>query len=366
MDKHLNIVIFGLSITSSWGNGHATTFRSLIKALARRGHSVTFFEKDVPWYADNRDMPKPPFCETVLYESVSDLKPHESILTQADFIIVGSYVADAQEICNKVRRQSGASLAFYDIDTPVTLAKLQRQDYEYLHPDMIPEFDVYLSFTGGPTLAYLENEWSAQRARPLYCSVDPDLYYPEPDAQRDITMGYLGTYSDDRQPTVEQFLLDPARRRTEDAFCVAGAQYPAQVDWPQNVQHIEHIPPKDHRHFYCSQKFTLNVTRQDMIKAGFAPSVRLFEASACGTPIISDYWEGLDSLFELGSEILVARSTQDVEDFLQLSEAERRAIGEAAHNKVMSAHTASHRAMEIENYWHEIEASRHSPKAAAP
>ncbi|MCW8196166.1 glycosyltransferase [Proteobacteria bacterium 005FR1] len=351
--QHLNIVVFGLSITSSWGNGHATTFRSLIKALNRRGHSVTFFEKDVPWYANNRDLPEPPFCETILYQSVEEVDRHEQIVAAADMVIIGSYVPDSDILADKVRRFAPVCLAFYDIDTPVTLAKLEAGDYEYLHPDTIPEFDIYLSFTGGPSLDELERRWDARWAQPLYCSVDPELYYPEPPsaAPLEYTLGYLGTYSDDRQPTVQKLLIDSASRLPESRFCVAGAQYPKEINWPANVKHIEHIPPRQHRHFYNSQRFTLNVTRQSMIAAGHSPSVRLFEAGACGTPVISDYWEGLGDLFAIGEEILVASSTEEAVEYLQMDEVNRRAIGERMRNKVMREHTADHRAKELENYW---------------
>ena len=354
--KALNIVIFGLSITSSWGNGHATTYRSLIKALANRGHKVTFFEKDVSWYKQHRDLPNPSFCETILYHSIVEIEDYRLKLAQADLVILGSYVADAEVLANRIRSLSSACFAFYDIDTPVTLAKLQRGDYEYLTPAMIPTFDLYLSFSGGPVLQILEETWGAQRARALYCSVDPDLYYPNPedDQQYDYALGYLGTYSEDRQPTLNKFLLEPAITERNLQYCVAGAQYPLTIYWPDNVTYVEHIPPHRHRQFYQTQKFTLNITRKDMIEAGYSPSVRLFEAAACGTPIISDEWAGLDSLFNLGKEILVARSCQDVLDYLHMPDTERMAIARRAQQKVLRSHTSAHRAAELEQYWEEV------------
>lgn len=351
--QQLNIVVFGLSITSSWGNGHATTFRSLLKALHRRGHQLSFFEKDVPWYANNRDLPAPPFCETILYRSLDEVDSYKPTLATADMVIIGSYVPDSHRLVEKVRRFTPACLAFYDIDTPVTLAKLDAGDFEYLHPETIPEFDLYLSFTGGPCLNRLEKHWGARSAQPLYCSVDPELYYPEPHstAPLDYTLGYLGTYSNDRQPTVQRLLLNAAQRMPTSRFCVAGAQYPKKIDWPANVSHIEHIPPKQHRRFYNGQRFTLNVTRQNMIAAGYSPSVRLFEAGACGTPVISDYWEGLDEFFSIGEEILVARTTEEAVEYLNMDELNRRAVGERMRSTVMQHHTADHRAKELENYW---------------
>jgi spore maturation protein CgeB len=240
--------------------------------------------------------------------------------------------------------------AFYDIDTPVTLARLERGDTEYITPELIPRYDLYLSFTGGPTLDHIERRYGSPMARPLYCSVDPALYYPEPAAPK-WDLGYMGTYSDDRQPTVERLLIEPARRLQEGRFAVVGPQYPPEIDWPPNVERIEHLPPAEHRAFYNAQRFTLNVTRADMIATGYSPSVRLFEAAACGTPVVSDYWEGLDTFFSIDREILVARTPDEVLSYLHdMPESERRALAGRAREKVLAKHTAAHRAAELESY----------------
>lgn len=296
----MKTVILGLSITSSWGNGHATTYRALVREYVARGHDVLFLERDVPWYRENRDLPEPPFGRTVLYQSLDELRMRfRRPIRDADLVIVGSYVPEGVAVGEWVTREARGITAFYDIDTPVTLAKLERGDYEYVAPHLIPLFDLYLTFTGGPTLRRLENEYGSPRARPLYCSVDPDLYYPEPVPAR-WDLGYLGTYSDDRQPMLERLMLEPARRRPSARFAVAGPMYPDSIDWPANVERICHLPPAEHRAFYNAQRFTLNVTRADMIRAGHSPSVRLFEAAACGTAIISDLWAGLDEFLEPG------------------------------------------------------------------
>jgi spore maturation protein CgeB len=347
----LDIVIIGLAITSSWGNGHATTYRGLVRELTRRGHRVLFLECDRPWYADNRDLPNPPFGRTELYKDVADLQHRftHNVRT-ADVVIVGSYVLDGIAVGEWVTRVAQGTTAFYDIDTPVTLAKLQAGTCDYLSVAMIATYDMYLSFTGGPTLTFLERHYGSPRALPLYCSVDPELYFPEPQPMK-WHLGYLGTYSDDRQPTVERLLLEPARQAPELQFICAGPQYPESIVWPGNVEREIHLAPALHRTFYNAQRFTLNVTRQDMIKAGYSPSVRLFEAAACGTPIISDTWAGLESLFVPGKEILLATSSGDVLHYLrELTEAERGKLGAAAREKVLSAHTAAHRAAELEGY----------------
>jgi spore maturation protein CgeB len=350
-ERPLQFVFLGLSITSSWGNGHATTYRALIRELHALGHHVLFLERDVPWYASRRDMPRPPFCRIGLYDSLPDLKDRfTAAVRDADVVIVGSYVPEGVAAGEWATATSRGVTAFYDIDTPVTLAKLDAGDYEYLAPHLIPRYQMYLSFTGGPTLHRLEQEWGAPSALPLYCSFDPALYHPGPGSQ-DWDLGYMGTYSDDRQPAVEQLLLSPARRWPAGRFVVAGPQYPPNVAWPPNVERVEHVPPTEHRRFYCRQRYTLNVTRAAMRATGYAPSVRLFEAAACGTPIISDEWPGLDSLFRYDREILVTDSARRVIEILvDMPDAQRRAIGQRARERVLAEHTAAHRAQQLERY----------------
>ena len=347
----LRIVILGLSITSSWGNGHATTYRGLVRELTARGHHLLFLERDVPWYASNRDHPQPQHGRTALYLDLAELKRRfAKEVEEADMVIVGSYVPDGVEVGKWVIQTAGGLTAFYDIDTPVTLAKLARGEADYLSPDLIREYQIYLSFTGGPILERLEREYGSPMARALYCSVDPDLYYPEARSSR-WDLGYMGTFSEDRQAALTRFLTDAARAWPEGRFVVAGPQYPKSIRWPGNVQRIQHLPPTRHRGFYNGQHFTLNLTRADMIAAGFSPSVRLFEAAACGTPIISDQWEGIETLFQPGQEILIARSGQDVVEWVRdMPASERAALGARARRRVLAEHTAAHRAAELEGY----------------
>lgn len=344
-------VFFGLSITSSWGNGHATTYRSLLRELAARGHDILFLEREAPWYADNRDLAKAPYCRTGLYSSVEECKDRFAAdVRSADVVVVGSYVPEGVPIGRWVTEDARGITAFYDIDTPVTLAKLERGDEEYISPELISRYDLYLSFTGGPTLKWIEQHYGSPCARVLYCSVDAQLYHPEDQPIR-WDLGYLGTYGADRQPTLEALLCAPARKWKEGRFVVAGPMYPETIRWPKNVERIDHLAPLYHRQYYNSQRFTLNVTRADMVRAGYSPSVRLFEAAACGTPIISDYWEGIETLLKPGSEILIARSPQESLSYLRdISEDGRRRIGEAARRCVLRSHTAAQRAAELEAY----------------
>ncbi|MVA38036.1 glycosyltransferase [Agrobacterium vitis] len=345
-----NLVFLGLSLSSSWGNGHATTYRALIRGLKANGVRVLFLERDVPWYATHRDLPDPDFCDLAYYSEIDAmLDTYADELRQAEAVIIGSYVPDGVALIDKVLRLRPQRLCFYDIDTPVTLAKLARGEEEYLSPRQIADFDAYFSFSGGQVLTRLEAQYKARRALPLYCSVDADRYRPTGEAHR-WDLGYLGTYSPDRQPTLEKLLIEPARRLPHLRFVVAGPQYPSDIRWPGNVKRIEHLPPEDHPGFYSRQRFTLNVTRADMIAAGWSPSVRLFEAAACRTPIISDPWRGLRALLPDGEAIVIAREAQDVIRALtETEETVRRLLGERARDIVLKGHTGAVRARELAN-----------------
>jgi spore maturation protein CgeB len=348
--RPLNLVVLGLSLSSSWGNGHATTYRALLKAFAARGHRVLFLERDVPWYADNRDLTDPDFCHLEFYSDLAGLEAYRTAVAQADAVMVGSYVPDGVAVGKWVQTTAQGATAFYDIDTPVTLSKLERGDFEYLSPELIPSYDVYLSFTGGPTLERIKRLYGAPAAEALYCSVDPEAY-PPLDKPKQWDLSYLGTYSPDRQPTLEHLLIEPARRAPQLKFVVAGPQYPDTIDWPDNVERIDHVPPAEHAEFYAASRFTLNVTRRDMIEAGYSPSVRLFEAAACGTPIVSDVWDGIDTILTPGREIVLAREPGDVLDLLLGWPEERtRSLAGAARDRVLGSHTAAHRAGELEDF----------------
>jgi spore maturation protein CgeB len=348
------IVILGLTISSSWGNGHATTYRGLMKELTRRGHRVLFLERDMPWYAEHRDIINTEYGEIRLYQSIQELKlKYTKEIETADLVIVGSYVPEGKTVGEWVINTTKGIAAFYDIDTPVTLSRIKREACDYISAEQISKYDLYLSFAGGSVLSILENVYGAPLAKPLYCSVDPDLYKTVV-TNKNYDLGYMGTYSKDRQDLVEKLLMTPASNWKDGKFIVAGPQYPQTIVWPENVVRKDHVAPSAHSEFYSSQRYTLNLTREDMVKTGYAPSVRLFEAAACGTPIISDYWEGIDTLFDPGKEVLIAGSSEDVIRYLkEVPEDERNKIGLSAKNRVLTSHTAAHRAIELETYYKE-------------
>ena len=347
--QHLDLVFLGLSLSSSWGNGHATTYRALLRGLTERGHRLLFLERDVPWYATSRDLPQPDFCDLAFYHDLADLQARFSDrVAMADAVIVGSYVPEGIAVLDRVNEIAGGLRVFYDIDTPVTVAALEQDRCKYLAARQLPELDLYLSFTGGPLLTYLTEYFGVRCPRALYCAVDPELYHPQ-DMRPAWDLGYLGTFAPDRQPVLEQLLLEPARRLPECRFVVAGPQYPDSIAWPANVERIEHLPPAEHVTFYCRQRFTLNITRADMARAGWSPSVRLFEAAACGTPIISDRWLGLNELLPDGHAILIADAAGDVTRALNgIDDAQRTRIGETAREIVLAKHTGPARARELE------------------
>jgi len=348
----MKLVVFGLSVTSTWGNGHGTTYRALLQALHTRGHDIVFFEKNVEWYASNRDLPTPGFCEVRLYEQWSDVLPlARKQLRDSDVAIVGSYFPDGIAAIDEMLEADTPVKAFYDIDTPVTLSSLRDKGTTgYIAKRQIPSLDLYFSFTGGPTLREIERRFGAPCAVPLYCSFDPHQYRRwQANKNFACDLSYMGTYASDRQPKLEQLLCAPARQLGRGKFIVAGSQYPKSVTWPKNVRHIAHLSPRWHPQFYSSSKFTLNVTRRDMTMAGYSPSVRLFEAAACATAIVSDNWPGLDSFFVPGREILLPAGPEDVVRYLtELSAEEVRRIGEAAQARVLAEHTSAQRAAQFE------------------
>ncbi|MBV8774516.1 MAG: glycosyltransferase [Deltaproteobacteria bacterium] len=352
--RPLSIVILGLSIRSSWGNGHATTYRGLVRALAARHHRVLFLERDMPWYARAVDMPQPVGARLELYTSLAELRARFTpAVRDADLVIVGSYTPQGTEVGEWVLRNARGFSAFYDIDTPVTLQALAAGKVEYITNELLRSYDLYLSFTGGPFLSYLTAK-GARMARPLYCSADVSCYFPDHQPYR-WDLGYMGTYSVDRAAAMQQLVLKPARLLPAARMVIAGPQYPAESTWPANVDRFEHLPPSDHRAFFSSQRFTLNLTREPMKRAGYSPSIRLFEAAASGCAIISDWWPGLDTVFAPGKEILVARDQHDVVRYLtRVSERRRSLIARRARARVLAEHTAEKRVLQLEAYLGEL------------
>jgi spore maturation protein CgeB len=356
----MKIVLFGLTISSSWGNGHATILRGLLRALIARGHEIVFFERDVPYYAMHRDLHELPGGTLHLYQSWDEALPLAGReLADADVAIVTSYCPDGVAASEMVY-DANLLRVFYDLDTPVTLSHLRRHEpLSCLDERGLSGFDLVLSFTGGGALDALQLELGARRVAPLYGSVDPDVHRPTAwTAAYRNDLSYLGTYAPDRQAALETLFLEPARRLPEQRFVIAGAQYPMDFPWSDNIWFVRHLAPNEHPTFFCSSRLTLNVTRAAMAEMGWCPSGRLFEAAACGVPILSDWWSGLDEFFTPGEEILVAQTSEDAIAALQMSDAELAKLAGAARDRTLAEHTAECRALELERILGEAENAR--------
>jgi spore maturation protein CgeB len=345
----MKIVVWGLTVSSSWGNGHATLWRGLIRALGEQGHEVVFIERDQPWYAPHRDLHELPGGRLFLYRDWSDVLARSRELLDADALVVTSYCPDARAVEALIHERGRGRTVFYDLDTPVTLGRLAAGEaVDYLPEDGLGRFDLVLSYTGGPALDALGEQLGARRTAPLYGHVDPAAHRPVPPLpvyRGDLS--YLGTYAADRQPTLDRLFVEPAARSPGHRFVLGGSSYPADFPWQPNIWFMNHVAPPDHPAFFCSSRLTVNVTRADMAQMGWCPSGRLFEAAACGAPIVSDDWNGLDRFFTPGEEILLAATAEDVLNALALSDAELARIAEAARARVLAEHSSEHRAREF-------------------
>jgi spore maturation protein CgeB len=348
----MKLVVFGLTVSSSWGNGHATLWRGLCAALARRGHRVVFFERDVPYYASHRDLYRlPGGGELILYSDWIEVLPTARWhVAEADVAMVTSYCPDGLTASDLVLDSSASLRVFYDLDTPVTLARMEAGErVDYIGPRGLTDFDLVLSYTGGRSLEALRQRLGARRVAPLYGSVDPEVHKPVPvDERYRADLGYLGTYAADRQAIVRALFVEPARRLPQSKFVLAGAMYDDSFPWQSNIFFVKHLPPADHPAFYCSTRLTLNVTRRAMADMGYCPSGRLFEAAACGAPVLSDCWEGLEYFYQPGSEILLARDQDEAVAALDRSPEQLARIANAARERTLTEHTADVRAGQLE------------------
>ncbi len=352
----MKITIFGLTLSSSWGNGHATPYRAILRALAGVGHEITFFEKDVPYYAQHRDFAECDYCELNLYDQWENCRRNAlATAAQSDIVMMASYCPEGAQIADEVLGLEQPLVVYYDLDAPVTLAKLRAgEPVDYIRAGQLREFDLVLSWTGGRALEELRADWGVELARPLYGCVDPDVYRRQ--NGRDefrCALSYMGTFARDRQDKLDALFLEPSRRRPDLHFVLAGSLYPWEWRWGPNVTKMEHVVPADHSSLYSSSRCTLNITRADMVASGYCPSGRFFEAAACATPIISDWFDGLDQFFTPGEQIFIAHSSDDTLRALNRDDAELRRMGQRARERTLDEHTGEHRAREFLGYCEE-------------
>lgn len=347
----MKVVILGLTISSAWGNGHATLWRGLCRALHASGHDVVFFERDVPYYAQHRDMFGTDWCRLELYRHWTAVAARvRDELSDADVGMVTSYCPDGPMASRTVLDSSITRKVYYDLDSPVTLACLSRgESVAYLPGEGLGEFDLVLSYAGGAAIEGLKQQLGARLVAPLYGSADPDVHRPVPPSslyRNDLS--YLGTYAGDRQDALDELFVLPARKQPVRTFALAGSQYPRDFPWTSNMLYFRHLAPPEHAPLFCSSSWTLNVTRGAMASVGYCPSGRLFEATACGAPVITDAWDGLGHFFEEGSEIITARNAGDVIEALDMSDAERQRIAAAGRQRTLECHSSVARARELE------------------
>lgn len=364
----MKLVIFGLTLSSSWGNGHATPYRAMLRALHALGHEILFFEKDTDYYRSRRDFTCCDYCDLVLYDSWAGVRRQAlDHARSADVVMTASYLPEGRRINDDVLELGRPLRVFYDLDTPVTLRGIEQNgEVEYLHRDQLPAFDLVLSFAGGKVLEDLERKHGARLTRPLYGCVDPDDYRRvAPLAEFTCDLSYMATYATDRQAKVDELFLEPARRHSQKQFMLAGPLYPPERTWPANVRHREHVAPRMHPAFYSSSRITLNVTRQEMARNGWCPSGRFFEAAACGTPILSDWWEGLDRFFDVVRDLRVVTRAEHVEGALNLSDTELSALAAHARERTLDDHTGRVRAGQLLQYVEEARATLVAEKSEA-
>jgi spore maturation protein CgeB len=269
---------------------------------------------------------------------------------EADAVILTSYCPDARDVTRLILDCSSALHVFYDLDTPITLASLRAgETVPYIGRNGLGDFDLVLSFTGGERVfREFRQLVGARRIEALYGHVDPDIHRPAPSQPHyRADLSYLGTYSRDRQETLDALLVAAALSRPDLRFLIGGAQYPADFPWSPNIYFVRHLPPSEHAAFFASSRLALNVTRKAMVEMGWCPSGRLFEAAACGAPLLSDAWDGIEDFFEPGSEILLAGSKQDVLAALELDGRELGRIAGRARERTLEQHSSAKRAQQL-------------------
>ena len=352
----MKIVIFGLTLSSSWGNGHATPYRALLRGLQRLGPEVSFYEKDVEYYYWRRDFREVDYCDLVLYLEWRDVRQRAiAEAAEADAVILGSFCPGGARIADEVLALAKPVKVLYDLDTPVTLKELAKGDLDYVRRNQLAAYDLVLSFTGGAVLDELEQKWGARKARPLYGCVDPDVYHrvpPSPDLA--CALSYMGTHSRDREQKLRELFLNVARQSPSDEFLLAGTMYPAEWKFPANVRRVDHVAPARHAEFYSSCRATLNLTRGDMAANGWCPSGRFFEAAACGTPLFSDWFAGLEDFFTDGDELRIVRSTADVLAAMSLADSELQRMARRARERTLEQHAGLRRATELAIYLEQL------------
>ena len=349
----LSIAFFGSSLVSAYWNGAATYYRGIIRALAERGHQVTFYEPDAYERQAHRDIPDPPWARVVVYsaEGEDEVRRCLEAARRADLVVKASGVgvfdplleAEVLEL-----KAPGRAVAFWDVDAPATLARVKADPRDPFRA-LIPRYDLVLTYGGGPPVVSAYEALGARACVPVYNALDPETHHPvEPDGRFEGDLGFLGNRLPDREARVEQFFLGVAAERPEQRFVLGGAGWDDKPK-PANVRYVGHVYTADHNAFNCSSGAVLNVNRDNMAETGFSPPTRVFEAAGAGACIITDAWVVIETFIEPDHEVLVAKDGRGVAEHLgRLTPERRRALGEAARRRVLAEHTYEHRAHQLE------------------
>lgn len=350
----MNIAMFGSSLVSAYWNGAATYYRGIVRALAARGHRVTFYEPDAFERQRHRDIDDPPWARVVVYpgdDEAQALATFEAAQREADLLVktsgVGVYDALLEQALAHARRP-GRLTAFWDVDAPATLARVQRDAADPFRA-CIPEYDLVLTYGGGQPVIDAYRALGAAECVPIYNALDPSTHHPAPaDARFAGDLGFLGNRLPDREARVEEFFLKAAAALPDKRFVIGGNGW-AGKGMPPNVVDLGHVYTRDHNAFNCSCNAVLNISRDSMAATGFSPATRVFEAAGAAACLITDAWVGIEQFLEPGREVLVAHDGAQVAEILRgLDPKQARAIGQAAFRRVLAEHTYDHRAAQLD------------------
>lgn len=352
MKRGRSIAFFGSSLVSAYWNGAATYYRGLLKALAARGHRITFYEPDAFDRQRHRDLPDPPWARVVVYPATDAAVAHAVESARgADVIVkasgVGVYDDFLASAIPDARASHGIAI-YWDVDAPATLDRAATPGGAEFG-GIARRYDLVLTYGGGDPVVHAYNALGVERCIPIYNGLDPETHRPAPaDARFAGDLAFLGNRLPDREARVDEFFLRPAQRLAHRSFVLGGSGW-ADRTLPDNVRAVGHVYTADHNAFNCTPTAVLNISRESMARYGFSPATRVFEAAGAGACIITDEWDGIETFLEPDREILVAADGDGVVDHVGSLDARRaRAIGEAARRRVLAEHTYAERARLVE------------------
>lgn len=350
----MKIAFFASSLVSAYWNGAATYYRGIVRALAERGHQVTFYEPDAYDRQKHRDMADPPWAKVVVYSAQSDAEVLRVVerARGADLVVKASGVGVHDGLLERAvldLQKAGTLVAFWDVDAPATLDRVHADAADPFRP-LIPRYDIVLTYGGGEPVRQAYLGLGARECVPIYNALDPSTHHPVPPEPRfEGDLGFLGNRLPDREARVEEFFLRAAAQLPHRKMLLGGSGW-GDKQMPANVHYLGHVYTADHNAFNCTPRAVLNVSRESMARYGFSPATRVFEAAGAAACLITDAWEGLETFFAPGKEVLVAHDGDEVAEHVRTLDAERaRAIGQAAYRHVLAEHTYAHRAAQVDD-----------------